>query len=49
MELVKDTDPVLRQSSVEFDFNGDVDPEKLSTHARQVACDEEFSTKWVKY
>lgn len=31
MELVKDNDPVLRQPSVEFDFNSDVDPEKLST------------------
>jgi peptide deformylase len=31
MELVKDTDIVLRQPTVEFDFDGNVDPEKLST------------------
>ena len=31
MELVKDTNPILRQSAIEFDFNNDVDPEKLAT------------------
>ena len=31
MELVKDTDPVLRQPTVDFNFNGDVDPEKLAS------------------
>ena len=31
MELVKDTNPILRQSAIEFDFNNDVEPEKLAT------------------
>ena len=31
MELVKDTNPVLRQPAVNFDFNNNVDPEKLAT------------------
>ena len=31
MELVKSSDPVLRQPTVDFDFNGNVDPEKLAS------------------
>ena len=30
MELVNDTDPILRQPAVDFDFSGNVDPEELS-------------------
>ena len=30
MELVKNTDPILRQPAIDFSFDGSIDPEKLS-------------------
>tara|TARA_B000000609_G_scaffold152651_1_gene140320 strand:+ start:455 stop:964 length:510 start_codon:yes stop_codon:yes gene_type:complete len=36
MRLVNDTDPILRQPTVNFDFNGGVDPEQLSKDMAEV-------------
>ena len=36
MRLVNDTDPILRQPAVNFDFNGGVDPEQLSKDMAEV-------------
>ena len=36
MELVNDTDPILRQPTVNFDFNSGVDPEQLSKDMAEV-------------
>jgi len=36
MELVKDTNPILRQPTVDFDFESGIDPEKLSTDMAEV-------------
>ena len=36
MKLVNDTDPILRQPTVNFDFNSGVDPEQLSKDMAEV-------------
>jgi len=36
MRLVNDTDPILRQPTVNFDFNSGVDPEQLSKDMAEV-------------
>ena len=36
MKLVNDTDPILRQPTVNFDFNSGIDPEQLSKDMAEV-------------